>query len=263
MSGGANIFNINPIYTLPIEEVIYDSNSEVDFNVKPLQSAPALLRITENLQVSANIVPLHLTDVFYLPPAKKNEKKLPPKNNNRRNNHYWWVSPTFVYRDVRSYTEKWKKHREEKQKQQITSKKAKDKQEQPIKATKSKRNLIKESDYESEEEESKTNERTEKQPQRKLVQKASGLKFQKNLKNMSKYDEESSEDRNSGSDSEDFEGYCLIYSSEYLVYNPSLKSSSKKVDSWVQCDICNGWFHQTCPERDIGMDEDFVCDSCI
>ena len=79
MSGGVNIFNINPIYTLPTEEVIYDSNSEVDFNVKPLQSTPALLRITENLQVSANIVPLHLADVFYLPPAKKNEKNYHPK----------------------------------------------------------------------------------------------------------------------------------------------------------------------------------------
>ena len=43
------MFNINPIHTLPTEEVIYDSNLEVDFDVKPLQSAPALPRITENL----------------------------------------------------------------------------------------------------------------------------------------------------------------------------------------------------------------------
>ena len=47
----------------------------------------------------------------------------------------------------------------------MARKKVKDNQEQPIKATKSKRNLIKESDYESGEEESKTNEQTEKQPQ--------------------------------------------------------------------------------------------------
>ena len=43
----------------------------------------------------------------------------------------------------------------------MARKKVKDNQEQPIKATKSKRNLIKESG----EEESKTNEQTEKQPQ--------------------------------------------------------------------------------------------------
>ena len=40
LPGGANIFNINPIHTLPTEKD--DSNSDLDFDVEPLQSTPVL-----------------------------------------------------------------------------------------------------------------------------------------------------------------------------------------------------------------------------
>ena len=36
-----------------------------------------------------------------------------------------------------------------------------------------------------------------------------------------------------------------------------MKFINKKVDSWAQCDICDGRFHQTSLKIDIDMDEFF------
>ena len=101
-------------------------------------------------------------------------------------------------------------------------------------------------------------------PQRQS-KRAAGLKFRQNLKEMMLSDQDSdrSSSTSSSDESEYFEKLCAVCNLKYPPSRSSEQCCSKEIDSWVQCDSCDDWFHKVCLPLDVDIEKDFICNGCL
>ena len=60
---------------------------------------------------------------------------------------------------------------------------------------------------------------------------------------LSDKDSDRSSSTSSSDESEDSEEHCGVSNLKYLPSHNSEQCCSKEIDSWVQCDSCDDWFH--------------------